>query len=522
MTDRSGIAASGHIETSKAAARILAEGGNAFDAALAALCVACVAEPMLASFGGGGFLLARPASGPAQLYDFFVHTPKTKRPCSELDFYPIIADFGTATQEFHVGMGSMAVPGVVAGLFGIQRLVCRLPMSEIMAPAIELARTGVRITRFQNYISHILAPILEVSPEAMQLVATRDTPTTIAQSDELVQHPDFADLMESLLLEGPDLFYRGELARKLSGDCDRLGGQLSMQDLADYRMLRREPIRFSSHGADFLFNAPPSPSGCLVAFALGLLEDRNIKAHHWGRDFHCLSMAQAMQAAGSLRKEYQLDINLRKSQVEEILEPGHLDQWRDSINHQTGFSRGTTHMSVADSEGNMASLTLSNGEGCAYVLPGTGIMMNNMLGEEDLSPGGFHHWKENRRMSSMMCPSIVTLQDGSSVALGSGGSNRIRSAILQVLVNLCEFDMSLEEAVNAPRFHIEGDYLSIEHGFHQNSLESLLEQWPEHKIWPQANMFFGGVHAVGRSVDGDFIGAGDPRRGGAVALSGHN
>ncbi len=284
--------------------------------------------------------------------------------------------------------------------------------------------------------------------------------------------------------------------------------------------MRREPVRFSSHGADFSFNSPPSPSGCLVAFALGLLEDRDLKAHHWGRAFHCLSMTRSMQAAGALRREYQLDTDLKESQVAEILEPGHLAQWRDSVHHHTGFSRGTTHMSIADAEGNLASLTISNGEGSAYVLPGTGIMLNNMLGEEDLSPGGFHRWKENRRMASMMCPSVASLPDGGWVALGSGGSNRIRSAILQVLVNLFEFDMTLEDAVIAPRMHLEGAYLSIEQGYEQASVDALFGQWPDHRFWPGPNMFFGGVHAVERLPDGRLRGTGDPRRGGSVSVAG--
>ena len=121
------------------------------------------------------------------------------------------------------------------------------------------------------------------------------------------------------------------------------------------------------------------------------------------------------------------------------------------------FSRGTTHVSVADEFGNLASLTTSNGEGSAYVLPGTGIMMNNMLGEEDLNPGGFHRWTEDTRLASMMCPTVARLADGSQVALGTGGSNRIRSAVLQVLVNLFEFDLPLEQAVMAPRLHLEGE-----------------------------------------------------------------
>ena len=496
---------------------LLEAGGNAFDAALGALCAACVSEPMLASLGGGGFLMAQPAQAPSLVYDFFVQTPGRHRPGSELDFYPILADFGTATQEFHIGMGSIAVPGVVAGMFEIHRQHCRLPLREIMGPAIDLARNGVRINPFQNYISHILAPILEASAPAMQLVATDENPQRIGKSGELIFHKDLADAMEALASEGPDLFYRGEFARQIARDCEERGGLLSLKDLDQYRVISREPVRFSSHGADFSFNSPPSPSGCLVAFALGLLEERDLARHRWGHAYHCLSMGQAMLVAGKLRSESLADSDLTEDMVSAILAPDHLATWRESMHHKAGFTRGTTHMSVADSEGNLASMTISNGEGCAYVLPGTGIMLNNMLGEEDLSPGGFHRWKENVRMASMMCPSVASLPDGGWVALGSGGSNRIRSAILQVLVNLFEFDLPLEMAVVAPRLHLEGNHLSVEAGFEQAALDSMMEEWPDHRVWPEPNMFFGGLHAVERLPDGSFRGAGDPRRGGAVA-----
>ena len=507
------------METSKAASLLLEAGGNAFDAALGALCAACVAEPMLASLGGGGFLMAQPANSPSVLYDFFVQTPSQKRPEAELDFYPILADFGAATQEFHIGMGAIAVPGVVAGLFEIHRKQCRLPMAEIMAPAIDLARNGVKVNSFQNYISHILAPILESTTDAMQLVSTKDAPQKIAEAGQIVCHSEMADVMQALINEGPDLFYKGELARNLARDCAANGGQLSFEDLETYRVIEREPVRFSSHGADFSFNSPPSPGGCLVAFALGLLENRDLKAHRFGKEFHCISMARAMQQAGALRREYSLGTELSESQVSQILDSTHLQQWRDAMNHQAGFSRGTTHISVADSEGNLASLTVSNGEGSAYVLPGTGVMLNNMLGEEDLCPGGFHRWSTNQRMASMMCPTVASLPDGGWVALGSGGSNRIRSAILQVLVNLFEFDMNLEQAVTAPRIHLEGDFLSVEKGYDNASVDSLLSHWPDHRLWPEPNMFFGGVHAVELLPDGSFRGAGDPRRGGAVSAA---
>jgi gamma-glutamyltranspeptidase/glutathione hydrolase len=514
-----GIAAAGHPESSRAAADILAAGGNAFDGALAALCTACVVEPMLASLGGGGFLMAQPAGRPSVVYDFFTHTPRTRTPADAVEFYPIMADFGTALQEFHIGMGSIAVPGVVAGLFEVQRQCCRLPMSEIVAPAIALAREGVVMNDFQRYISHILSPILEAAPAAMRLVASRERPERIAETGERIFNTDLANVLEALSREGPEPFYRGDLARQLVSDCRERGGHLCMEDLENYRVWRREPVRFSSHGANFSFNSPPSPSGCLIAFALGLLEDEDLKHHTWGHAHHCLSLVHAMRAAGVLRRETHIDLQLDQDRVADILDPAHLEKWRATMQGSPMASRGTTQISVADAEGNLASLTVSNGEGCAYVLPGTGIQLNNMLGEEDLHPGGFHRWRPDRRMSSMMCPSVASLPDGGWVALGSGGSNRIRSAVLQVLVNLFEFEMPLEQAVSAPRLHLEGQHLSIEDGFDARAQEALVAEWPDHRVWPDLNLFFGGVHAVERLANGSFRGAGDPRRGGTVAAA---
>ncbi|HSM69182.1 MAG TPA: gamma-glutamyltransferase [Xanthomonadales bacterium] len=520
MAELAGIAASGHEETSKAAARLLDEQGNAFDAVLGAMCVACVSEPMLASLGGGGFLMAQEAGQPSVVHDFFVQTPRVKRRAEELDFYPILADFGTARQEFHIGMGSIAVPGVVAGLFEIHRRYCRLPISEIMAPAVELARAGVRVNRLQHYISHILLPILQASPEAMRLVATAEAPGEVAAEGETVTNPELADALEALAREGPDLFYQGEMAQQLVRDNGENGGMLSARDLAEYTVIRRQPVRYSSHGADFSFNSPPSPSGCLVAFALGLLAGQGLSQRRWGHAWHCASLGRAMQAADRLRRSAELGPELSEERVAAILGPQFLQDWRSAAFGHDTATRGTTHISVADAQGNLASLTISNGEGCAYVLPGTGIMLNNMLGEEDLNPQGFHRWRPGARMASMMCPAVASLPDGGWVALGSGGSNRIRSAILQVLLNRFEFGHTREEAVAAPRMHLEGAQLSLEAGFAEEALEALGGIWPDHRLWPEPNIFFGGVHAVERMPDGSLCGAGDPRRGGAVATAG--
>ncbi len=517
MTKPLGVAASGHKETSKAARILLEEGGNAFDAALGAMCTACVCEPMLASLGGGGFLLAQTAAGESQVFDFFTQTPSATK--GDLDFYSIQADFGTATQEFHIGMGSIAVPGVVAGLFAIHQSHCRLPLKKIIEPAVWLAREGVRINKLQNYLNQILRPIIEASPEAMAFATPMFAPGRLAEIGDFICNPDLADTFEALASHGPDWFYAGEPAQQLVRDCAQHGGLISTIDMLAYEVLRRKPVTVVSHGARISVNGPPSLGGCLTVFALSLLDKTGPGRHDWGSSQHAMTLARVMQASSLVRKRNGLVSGLDDETAAEILSSENLEQWRKTLQTGALASRGTTQISVADADGNLASLTFSNGEGSSYVLPGSGIMLNNMLGEEDLNPDGFHRLPVGARLASMMTPTIVSLADGGQIALGSGGSNRIRSAILQVLTNVLEYDMGLEQAVIAPRLHLEGSHLSVEAGFSDAALESLQAEWPDMKQWPAANLFFGGVHAVERLANGEFRAAGDPRRGGAVAIA---
>lgn len=169
---------------------------------------------------------------------------------------------------------------------------------------------------------------------------------------------------------------------------------------------------------------------------------------------------------------------------------------------------------MIDAAGNLASLTVSNGEGSGYVVPGTGVVLNNMLGEGDLNPGGFQRWPTSHRMTSMMSPSAVLWPDGRRLAVGSGGSARIRTAVLQVLVNVLDFGMGVEEAVRAPRLHCEPGRLFVEGGFTRDALAPLLAEHPERDVWNERSLFFGGAHAV-LARGGGFEGAGDERRSGA-------
>jgi gamma-glutamyltranspeptidase / glutathione hydrolase len=503
-----GAVAAGHPQTVAAGALLLEAGGNAFDAALAALCTACVAEPVLTSLGGGGFLIARTAAGESWVYDFFVQTPRRKRALEEIDLFPVVADFGTAQQEFHIGMGSLTTPGTVRGLFDVHRELGSVPMRRIVEPAVAAARGGVRVNRLQAYIFSVVAPIYLATPGARALYASPADPQRLYGADERLCQPELADTLELLAMEGDRLFYEGEMARALVALCEHHGGQLGAADLAGYRTRRRIPLLREYRDARLYLNPPPSSGGLLIAFALALLAKQDLGGSAFGAPEHLLTLARVMEQTNLARGTGPAD--------ERLLHDDWVERYRQAVHGRPLATRGTTHISVLDARGNAASLTLSNGEGCGYVLPGTGIMLNNMLGEEDLNPQGFHRWREDVRVSSMMAPTVAE-HAGRLIALGSGGSNRLRTAILQTLSNLIDFGMSPGAAVASPRIHLERGKISIEPGFAAEAVRELTDHWPDPQLWDEPNLFFGGTHTV--VYDGRrFAGAGDPRRGGALRI----
>ncbi len=512
-TDRRSAVAAGHPATAGAARRILDEGGNAFDAAVAGCFAACVVEPMLASLAGGGFLLARTRCGQESVYDFFAHTPLEKT-AGEVDFYPIEGDFGSARQVFHIGKGAIATPGVVKGLFRIQRDLGTMPIAQLIAPAAELARDGAAVDGTRVYVQDTLAPILCSTPEAERLFAG-------VRAGDTWRTPELAGVLNALADEGEDLFYRGELARALAAACAD-GGHLTAEDLRRYRVIRRQPLRWRYRRHRLASNPEPSSGGALIAFAMKLLESRQ-PAASFGSARHLEPLLRAMELTNAARDAAERGDLERHA----VLHAPFLEPYKRSLREHLSSFRGTTHISVADRRGGVASLSVSNGEGCGFVLPGTGIMLNNMLGEDDLHYDGLDSWAPDRRLSSMMAPTVVERPDGRLLALGSGGSNRLRSAILQVLVGLLDFDLPLAEAIGRPRIHFEGDHLDLEPGLPVSTVETLAAgdhgslaplRGDHHRVWERQSFFFGGVHAIEldprqRKANG----AGDPRRGGAVA-----
>ncbi len=523
-----GVIAAGHERTAEAGREILLAGGNAFDGAIAALLTACVAEATLTSLGGGGFLLAHTAHGQNTLFDFFTQTPGRRDHCSGPDFYPIEANFGDTVQEFHVGKASMAVPGLLAGALHVHKQLGRLPLKMVAEPAIICARQGLTVSPFQGYCYELLDTILMATAGARQMFAPKGERL---KAGDTLHLPKFADTLEYLAGLGDEgarrAFYEGEIAQQIVRDCqagdEHLGGYLTMADFQAYQVIERSPLSVNYRGVQLLTNPPPSAGGALIAFCLELLDRFDLKAMTFGSVEHLTLLAQAMRWTNVARRSH-LDTALFDPDIaQKFVDADLIDNYVEPLKTliSSGLNRwgSTTHISVMDDEGNAASVTSSNGEGSSYVVPGTQIMMNNMLGEEDLNPHGFNQWPLGQRMSSMMAPTMI-LKDGKpQLVLGSGGSNRIRTAILQVISNVLDFEMPLKQAVEAPRIHWENGMFHLEPGLEANIAKSDMPGTEQVVEWQHSNMFFGGVHSVISTTAGSNLleGAGDSRRSGAVA-----
>jgi gamma-glutamyltranspeptidase / glutathione hydrolase len=454
-----GALAAGHPLTAEAGADVLRAGGNAVDACIAAAAVSWICESPLTGPGGGGFLLVHTAGeARPRLLDFFVAVPE--RTASPGDLVGLVVDYGDSQQTFYTGPMSVAVPGAVLGLWEAHRRWGSVPWAELLAPAARLAREGVVLNEVQAYLHRILDPLLRYSPEGDALYG----PGQPLREGERFAVPELAVTLERVAAEGAGCLYRGDLAERIAAHVP-----ISLDDLARYEVVEREPLAASYRGEDLRTNPPPSSGGRLLAVGLETLADAEPRPP---------SIVRAMEAQDAMRAE---------------------------------ASGGTTHISAVDGNGDAASLSCSLGSSGGMVVPGTGIQLNNMLGEPhligDVRPGA--------RLTSMMAPSLLLREGLPRLVVGSAGSSRLHGAILQVVANVAALGLGVEAAVEAPRLHFENGVVHCEEAAAADELEAAgypVVRWREH------NLFFGGVSAVEIREDGSLAAAGDPRRGGAAVV----
>jgi gamma-glutamyltranspeptidase / glutathione hydrolase len=499
-----GVVAAGHPLTAEAGAEVLREGGNAVDAALAAVLASFAVESPLTGFGAGGFMMVGDAEE-TTLIDFFVAAPGKDGVERGVELAPVPVHFDAETvQTFYVGPASCGVPGTPAGLELALRRFGTMPLPELVGAGVRLAREGAPVNAEQGYILDILWPIHERLEGTRELYAPGRR--KLGEGD-VFRFPELAEALERFGADGAEPFYRGEIAAALADRVREQGGTLGPTDLAGYEAIERRPVAASFRGTEVLTNPPPSSGGILIAYSLGLLE-------RLGAETGPEQLVAAMDAANRARDEDFAEALYGPGLEEQLLDPARLDL-------RAGDLLGsTTHIAVLDGEGMCASVTCSNGSGSGVLVPGTGVILNNMLGEEDLNPLGFHAIAPGRRVPSMMAPTVVRRDGDIELGLGSAGSNRIRSAIAQTVVRAVEQGMSADEAVRAPRLHFEAGLVQAEPGIDEEALTRIEARGVPVLRRPRINLFFGGVQAVARDrVTGALSGGGDPRRGGAVATA---
>jgi gamma-glutamyltranspeptidase/glutathione hydrolase len=485
-----GVIAAGHELTAQVGADVLRAGGNAVDTAVAAVLASFVCEPLLTGLGAGGYLLVVAPDQPPALLDFFVEAPgRGGDPAHRAELIPITVSFGDAIQVFNIGPASVGTYGSPVGVYEAARRFGRIPLADLVGPVASLAREGVVVNPTQAYLLEILTDIVLSTPECAALFAPDGVPLRLG---DVIRQPELADSLERLGTEGPDPFYKGDIAAAIVEWVSDRGGTLTADDLETYAVIDREPIEVGYRHRQVLTNPPPSAGGILIARALAALQ----------------------AAPGPPDVERLVEV---MEQIQEERTPEFLSGLDDPEFVRRFLSRGprlgsTTHIAVLDRDGWACSVTCSTGSSSGVVVPGTGIHLNNMLGEQDLNPLGFHHHPPGRRLPSMMAPTIVVRDSVAELVLGSAGSNRIRSAILQTIVRVVDQGLRADEAVVAPRVHFEDGVVYAEPGVDTAALEAAHRPIARFR---DRNLFFGGVQAVERDATGTFWGGGDPRRGGA-------
>ncbi|MDP8947889.1 MAG: gamma-glutamyltransferase family protein [Actinomycetota bacterium] len=505
---RTFAASAGTPYAAEAAAEAYRAGGNAADAAVAAAAAVSVTEPLLSSVGGGGFALVRDPNGAVELLDFYDAMPGKGLPASAFGAggnpQTIVLKYGAGVNST-VGGASVAVPGALRGWESLLARHGRLTLGQTLAPAVRLAREGFRLCKTSAMWFQVAEEVLKLTEETRKNFFDGDR---VYLEGEEMRFPELADTLEAVGEGGASLFYEGELARRLSAYILKMGGIITERDLAEYEPVIRKPLAVAFGPGVVYTNGPPSAGGPTLAQMLKVVSGYDLAAMSEAE--YARVMASAMRFALHDREIAYVDGAENEIVARRLTSEEYAREQRRRI----FGSPHTTHLSCVDAEGHAVSITATMGYGSGLVIPGTGIPVNNTLGEPELNPRGFHSLKPGERLISSMSPTIFSSEQGGLIALGSPGASRIPTAMLQTLVNVLDLGMPLETAVLAPRFHAEGNLFAYEAGARTDDLE----RYEQVLVYEEPTMYFGGVNAVGRTAGGLLEAAADPRRSGGVAF----
>jgi gamma-glutamyltranspeptidase/glutathione hydrolase len=486
---------------------VAAEGGNAVDAALAAAFVALSTEPGIVSLGGGGFAAVWPAGGEPVVVDGNVSMPGTAAP-PEL--------FGTGLREvvtaygggvtMYAGHGSVATPGVVPALAATHADFARLPWERLLAPARDAARNGYPMgAAGARYLSFVAESLFGTDPEAHALVTRSDG--GLLEPGEVTRNPLLAEVLDQLGRDGPGLFASGPVGRALVNQMQAHGGLIGPADLEGYRPTVR-PADVPDLGTwRIATNPPPAVGGPMLAVMLGELARRD--------DWTWSDAIEIQRAVLGYRREHHDlsgDLETDGRALLDRVTRGGLGALRGSS--------ATAHVSAVDGDGNACAITMSSGYGAGMTIPGTGVLLNNTLGEVELNGRGLHAAVPGTRLASNMAPTTGRSADGRVLAIGSPGADRITTALMLVLGQGCLHGAELQEAIDRPRVHVRvGDPTRVEYERDPGIAAAVAATGLRFEEYAEPHMYFGGVGAAYADRAGRVYAAGDARREAAVGAS---
>ncbi|MDJ0705501.1 MAG: gamma-glutamyltransferase [Leptolyngbyaceae cyanobacterium MO_188.B28] len=503
------IAAGSQI-SAEAGAAVAAEGGNAVDAALAAAIVAMCTDLGVMAPGASGFIAVWSPDSDPVVIDAYAEMPG--RGLASAQFgqgaREVFFDYGGRMSNI-VGYGSVATPGIFAGLGMASERYGAIPWADVVAPAIRWTDQGFPLTGgAAEYLRYTHEAIFSWHPESYQALHHADG--SPLQAGEIVHIPNLADSLRLIAQKGADVFYTGEIGQRMAAEIQANGGLLTAADLAAYQAIPRSPIRLRFGDWEMATNPPPAIGGPCLAAMLLLLDQQPFP------DWNAATverLVEIQQAVLDYRRRQLDGVHHCGAAAAQLLELAKLGNLKTLIH-----SPSTIHISAVDSEGLACSISASAGYGSGTMISGTGLWLNNSLGEIDLHPKGLEALPPGTRLASNMAPTIARRGDGAVLAIGSPGASRITTAIAQVLSNFVHLDMSLERAIAHPRLHVENfeghPAVAFEVGLPIERLTGFIT-----RDFPKRSMYFGGVQAALWDPIVGLSASADRRRAGGVAQS---
>lgn len=511
---------------------ILKKGGNAYDAAVAVGFALAVTYPTAGNIGGGGFALVRTASNEVNFIDFREKAPGA----STRDMY--LDKDGKPTRDSLSGWRASGVPGTVRGLALLHQKYGRLKWRDVVAPSVRLARKGFEIS----------FPIARSLRGATRTLGQFAESKRIYQNDgkfyepgDQLRLPELARTLDRIAKRGADDFYKGETARLLAAAMASNGGLITMADLAAYQAVERKPLQGTYRGHEVITAPPPSAGGVGMLQMMTMLDKLDYSKAGMGSARHAHIMGEVMRRFYADRSFFLGDPDFVKVPVARLLSADYIAARLKTITPERATpsaqldhgaippeeSPETTHLSIVDAQGNAVSLTytLNGGYGSGVTVPGLGFLLNNEMDDFAVKPGAPNMFgavggdanaiAPGKRMLSSMTPTIVTKDGKLLLVIGAPGGTRITTGVMQAMLNVLDFKLNMQDAIDAPRLHHQWlpDKLYLERGWSPDTIE-ILKRWG-HSVEP-GTPSVSNVHGI--LVDGQWLqGAPDGRTNGKAA-----